>query len=175
MDHFERLGLPRRFSVDAAAIEREYLARSRAVHPDFHQLGTVGEQRASLELTAALNEANLTLRDPIRRAEYLLTLYGGPTGLQEKSLDQMFLMEMMDVREQLEAAKAQTDETALAALETNLSARNAVQIEHIAKLFERYEQLPVDHSDRPGLLVQVRRVLNAVKTVRSLLRDLSLD
>ena len=175
MDHFERLGLPRRFSVDADAIEREYLARSRTIHPDFHQLGTGGEQRASLELTAALNEANLTLRDPIRRTEYLLTLYGGPTGPQEKSLDQMFLMEMMDVREQFEEAKASKDTAALAALETDLTARNAAQLGQIAKLFERFEQLPDDHADRSGLLVQVRRVLNAVKTVRSLLRDLRLD
>src|SRR5262245_5530291 len=129
MDHFERLGLPRRFSVDMDAIEREYLARSRALHPDFHQLGTGGEQRASLELTAALNEANLTLRDPIRRAEYLLTLYGGPTGMQEKSLDQMFLMEMMDVREQLEEAKSSKNEEKLMALEADLTMRNAAQIE----------------------------------------------
>ncbi len=175
MDHFERLGLPRRFSVDADAIEREYLARSRALHPDFHQLGTGGEQRASLDLTAALNEANLTLRDPVRRAEYLLTLHGGPTGLQEKSLDQMFLMEMMDIREQLEVAKAATDEVAIAALEADLTARNAAQIGQIAKLFEQFEQLPEGHADRPGLLLQVRRVLNAVKTVRSLLRDLRVD
>lgn len=170
-DHFQRLGLPRRFSVDTDVLEREYLARSRAVHPDFHQLGTGGEQRASLELTAALNEANLTLRDPIRRAEYLLTLCGGPTGLQEKSLDQAFLMEMMDVRERLEEAKASKDEAALAALEAELTARNAVQLGQVAALFEQYEQ----YADRPELLVQVRRVLNAVKTVRSLLRDLRVD
>lgn len=175
MDHFERLGLPRRFSVDGDAIERAYLARSRALHPDFHQLGSGGERRASLELTAALNEANLTLRDPIRRAEYLLSLHGGPTGLQEKSLDQTFLMEMMDVREQLEVAQASKNEAALAALEADLTARSAAQIAQIATLFERYEQLPEDHVDRPGLFVQVRKVVNAVKTVRSLLRDMRVD
>jgi DnaJ-domain-containing protein 1 len=95
--------------------------------------------------------------------------------MQEKSLDQTFLMEMMDVREQLEGAQASKDEAALAALEAELTARNAAQIEQIAKLFERFEQLPEGHSERQGLLVQVRRVLNAVKTVRSLLRDLRLD
>ena len=34
--HFDRLGLPRRFALDGAAVERQYLARSRAVHPDYH-------------------------------------------------------------------------------------------------------------------------------------------
>ena len=32
--HFERLGLPLDFALDAAALERHYLERSRAVHPD---------------------------------------------------------------------------------------------------------------------------------------------
>ena len=32
--HFERLGLPRRFRLDPAELERNYLARSRTVHPD---------------------------------------------------------------------------------------------------------------------------------------------
>ena len=32
--HFERLGLPLDFALDVAALERHYLERSRAVHPD---------------------------------------------------------------------------------------------------------------------------------------------
>ena len=67
-NHFERLGLPRRFSLSTAEVEREYLARSRAVHPDFHRLGAAGEERATTELSARLNEAYATLRDPFRRA-----------------------------------------------------------------------------------------------------------
>jgi molecular chaperone HscB len=46
-NHFERLGLPRRFVLDEADLEREYLARSRATHPDFHQGGSSSEQLAS--------------------------------------------------------------------------------------------------------------------------------
>ena len=34
--HFDRLGLPRRFLVDPAELERAYLERSREVHPDYH-------------------------------------------------------------------------------------------------------------------------------------------
>src|SRR2546430_11551677 len=82
MDHFERLGLPRRFSLDAAAAERAYLARSRALHPDYHQLGSSAEQVASTALSAALNEAYATMKDPFKRAEDLLRLEGGLTGPQ---------------------------------------------------------------------------------------------
>ena len=33
-DYFELLGLPRRFAVDLAELERRYLELSREVHPD---------------------------------------------------------------------------------------------------------------------------------------------
>ena len=78
MDHFARLGIPRLFFVDLAELERQYLARSREVHPDYHQLGSSVEQRASLESSSALNEAYVILRDPFRRAEYLLQLERRP-------------------------------------------------------------------------------------------------
>jgi molecular chaperone HscB len=159
--HFERLGLPRRFSVDPAAVEREYLARSRQVHPDFHRLGPEAEQRASLELSAALNEAYLTLKDPFRRAEYLLGLLGGPTAQDEKNLDQVFLLEMMDLRERIEEAKS--TRTGLDELERDLIGRLA---DLVTQLGDRF-----DASER----VVVRRLLNAAKTLQSLLRDLRAD
>ncbi|OWK40501.1 Fe-S protein assembly co-chaperone HscB [Fimbriiglobus ruber] len=168
MDHFERLGLPRRFSVDLATVEREYLARSRHIHPDFHQLGSGAEQQASLELTAALNEAYTALRDPTRRAEYLVQLLGGPSSRDEKSLDQAFLMEMMDLRERMESARCE-NETAI--LETELTDREAVFLKQIADIFDRYEKLPEGDASKPALVTDVRRMLNALKTIRSLLRD----
>ena len=71
-DYFDRLGLPRRFVLVAGALERAYLARSRAIHPDFHLAGSSADLDASMELSAALNEAYNILRDPFARAEHLL-------------------------------------------------------------------------------------------------------
>src|SRR5436190_23396159 len=101
MDHFDRLGLPRRFSLDPAALEREYLIRSRAVHPDYHQLASSAEQAASVELSAAVNEAYSTLKDPFRRAEYLLKLAGGPSASELKDVPAEFLEEMLDLRTEI--------------------------------------------------------------------------
>lgn len=158
MDHFERLGLPRRFSVDAAAVEREYLSRSRDVHPDFHTLGSESERRSSLEATAALNEAYLTLKDPYRRADYLLGLLGGPSAREEKSLDQAFLMEMMEYRERQEEA---TSETERSALESELTSRLDGVLAGVAKEFDA----------AAPRLPWLRQQLNAAKTIASLLRD----
>ena len=174
-DHFERLGLSRRFPVDPAAVEREYLTRSREVHPDFHQLGSPDEQRASVELSAALNEAYLTLKDPVRRAEYLLSLHGGPTAQQVKDLDQAFLMDMLDLRERIEQARSAADWAGVAAIEGELAAMQADRVRQASGLFDRLDDLPQDHPDRPRLMTDIRHGLNAVKTIRTLLRDLRAD
>ncbi len=126
-------------------------------------------------MTAALNEAYLALKDPFRRAEYLLSLLGGPTAQQEKNLDQSFLADMLDLRERIEEAKASADRSAVAAIEADLSGLRAERMRQVAGLFDRLDELPEGHPDRAALLTEIRRGLNAVKTIQSLLRDLESD
>ncbi len=73
-NHFERLGLPRRFSIDLQILERNYLSQSRELHPDYFQLGAASEQHASTQLSSQTNEAYTTLRDPLKRGQHLLSL-----------------------------------------------------------------------------------------------------
>src|SRR5215213_7932505 len=110
-DHFDRLGLPRRFLLDAGELERAYLAHSRAVHPDFHLAGASSELDASLELSAAVNEAYNTLRDPFTRAEHLLALEGGPSASEHKQMPPAFLAEMLEAREEIEQARGKPAES----------------------------------------------------------------
>lgn len=158
-DYFDRLGLPRRFAVDPAELERAYLARSRAVHPDFHAGGASADAAASLELSAALNEAYTTLRDPLARAEHLLGLLGGPSAADEKGTEPVFLAEMMDYRERIETAspgEAGVIRAELADREAGLLAAAGASL-----------------GGGPTDLRAVRRSLNAVKTIRSLARTLA--
>jgi molecular chaperone HscB len=155
-DHFERLGLPRRFSLDPAALESAHLERSRAVHPDFHHTGSGGEQAASESLTAAVNEAYATLKDPFRRAEHLLALLGGPTAADVKDIPPAFLMEMMDLREEIERADAKGK----AKHEADAKERLEVIFTGLVPLFDR------------GELLAVRKELNAAKYLKGILRDL---
>jgi molecular chaperone HscB len=161
MDHFDRLGLPRRFSLDPAAIEREYLARSRALHPDYHRLGSSAEQAASTELSAGLNETYTTLKDPFRRAEYLLALAGGPTAGELKDVPPEFLEEMLDLR--MEIAGLTPDSPAAAAMEKQLADRRDALLARVGALLE---------GTAPTRLADARRLLNATKYVQNLVRDL---
>ncbi len=156
IDAFERLGLPRRFSIDPTVLEAAYLDRSRAVHPDFHHGGSGGEQAASETLTAAVNEAYTTLRDPFRRAEHLLALLGGPTATDVKDIPPAFLLEMMDLREEIERA----DAAGKARHEADAKSRLEAIFSGLVPLFDR------------GELVAIRKQLNAAKYLKGLLRDL---
>ena len=164
MDHFTRLGLPRRFSVDVVALEREYLARSRLVHPDFHAQDSADAN----EQSSALNSAYQTLSDPFKRAEYYLSLLGGPTARDEKGQDQAFLFEMMELRERLESLAGNDAE--LAKAEEELTERRNAVIDGVAKLFAKIEAVG---TATPAELLAIRKELNAAKTLASLIRGLT--
>jgi molecular chaperone HscB len=160
MTHFERLGLSQRFAIDPAALERNYLERSRAVHPDH-----TGNDPRSLESSAALNEAYSIVRDPGRLAEYLLVLADGPSPTQVSQPPAEFLEEMLDLRIQIEEAK--NDAAAKAEFERSLTARRT-------KLLEEAGQ-SLDSAELASKLTAIRQTLNAVKFLNGLLRDLNED
>ncbi len=166
--HFERLGLPRRFLLDEAEIERQYLARSRQIHPDFHQLGSTGEQNASLELSARLNEAYVVLKDSFKRAEYLMTLEGGPTPAEQKEMPPEFLEEMLELRMEIAELPDEPESPARSEMERKLKERRESMLKEIASDFDKLEA----GGNRNALLVSLRKRLNALKYVQNLLRDL---
>lgn len=170
-DHFELLGLPRRFALDPQALEQAYRLRSRAVHPDYHAQATQAERQASMELSAALNTAYTVLRDPFRRADYLLQLLGGPSAAEHKQMPPDFLAEMLECREQLEQARGQPQ--ALARLEADFHRRSQQLIEQLGQLFAELEQLAPDDPRQAEIRRRIRMVLNAGQYVRGLLRDLN--
>jgi molecular chaperone HscB len=172
MDHFERLGLPRRFSVDPAELERAYLARSRAFHPDYHLAGSGADLASSLDASAAANEAYATLKDPFARAEYLLSLGGGDAGPAAK-LPPAFLAEMLDVREAIDAARGKPAEAAR--MKADLAARLAVLAAGVAARFDGYEGLAPGDPAGDALRTQIRSLLDQARYVRRLADDLDAD
>jgi molecular chaperone HscB len=84
-DYFTFFGLPRRFALDRGKLEKQFYQFSRKLHPDLFARATPQEQQWSLEKSSLLNDAWRTLRDPLRRTEYLLGLEG--VRLEEQSRD----------------------------------------------------------------------------------------
>ena len=75
-NYFEFFSLPRKLNVDTAALEKAFYAQSRKLHPDRFASKPAAEQEAALEQASQLNDAYRTLKEPIARTEYLLSLEG---------------------------------------------------------------------------------------------------
>jgi molecular chaperone HscB len=176
-DFFTRLGLPRRFVLDAGEVERQYLARSRAVHPDYHTAGSSADLAASLDVSAALNEAYTTLRDPFTRAEYLLMLEGGPSAGEHKQMAPAFLAEMLEARERLEEVRSASSPCSAGVVELaeEFGTRYDGLLAEAGKGFAELESLPPDDPRRAAVRTGIRANLNAAKYVRGLIRDLNAE
>jgi molecular chaperone HscB len=113
MNHFEVFGLAPALELDVKALEQRLRDLSLEVHPDRFAHADAKTRLAALEKTTALNDAFKVLKDPVRRAFYVLKLKGvdlenESTAAQTK-MPMAFLEEVMERREQLEALKARKD------------------------------------------------------------------
>ena len=75
-DYFSFFILPRKLVLDAAALEKQFYAFSRKLHPDRFAGRPAQEQELALAQSSLLNDAYRTLKDPVARTEYLLKLEG---------------------------------------------------------------------------------------------------
>jgi molecular chaperone HscB len=76
VDYFAFFALPRKLNIDLAQLEKDFYQFSRRLHPDISVRGDEREREWSLEQSSKLNDAYRTLKDPIKRTEYLLRLEG---------------------------------------------------------------------------------------------------
>src|SRR5688572_18194668 len=105
-NHFELFGLAPAFALDLERLDAAYRDIQAKVHPDrFAQAGDA-ERRASMQMTTQVNEAYRTLKSPVLRAKYLLGLHGVDVDFETNTaMPPEFLVEQMELREQLEEAK----------------------------------------------------------------------
>ncbi len=109
-DYFSVFGLAPHLNIDLAALELQFHRLSRKLHPDRFARASGDEKQWSLADTALLNDAYRTLKDPLRRTEYLLKLNGAEIGEEHSGKDRRdpsrvpadLLEEVFDLNMQLE-------------------------------------------------------------------------
>ena len=136
-NHFELFGLPERFRFDGEALERAYHALQSEVHPD--RFAAEGEmaRRVALQSSARVNEAYRALKDPVDRAQYLLSLRGVDAPAEtDSALPLDFLERQLERREAAADAQAARDAPALETLLANLRADCAAREGELAALLD---------------------------------------
>ena len=88
------------FQPDLKQLRSEFLALQSKSHPD---VATPGNKRHAEALSMRINEAYNTLANPLKRAQYLLSLQGIDVEDDSAKLsDSELLMEVMEVRERVD-------------------------------------------------------------------------
>ena len=115
-NHYELFGLQPRFKLDLSELEQAYRSLQSRVHPDKFVHAGDAERRASMQSATQVNEAYRTLKSPLARARYLLTLHHIDVKSETNTaMAPEFLQEQMQWREAVEDAAARPAElTALA-------------------------------------------------------------
>lgn len=123
MDYFTLFGLPPRYQLDGNQLTTRYQELQRQFHPDRFANQPERERLASLQQAATINDGYQTLKHPLKRAEYMLSLQGFDLGNEQHTMrDTAFLMEQLELREELDAIEQQPDaETQLAAFSRRLA------------------------------------------------------
>lgn len=169
-DYFAAFALPRRLTIDLADLEQRYYRLSRELHPDlFHDRPPV-ERAASLRMTALVNRAYRTLKDPVERALYWLELHGESLGRDNERVPPTLAARVFEVQEQLEelraahrAGSADAETKAVATVRDELRSDLDGCEARLARNFER--------ADGAEALAETKKILSELHYVRTLLRD----
>jgi molecular chaperone HscB len=136
-NHFDLLGVPLAYAVDAARLERGYRELQSQVHPDRFASAPEAERRVAMQWATRANEAYRTLRDPVGRARYLLQLKGYDTGEETNTaMPADFLMQQMEWRESVAEARAARDRERLAELRAELAEAREEMLEMLARAID---------------------------------------
>jgi len=121
-NHFELFGLSPAFALDKELLEKAYRDIQSQVHPDRFARSGDAERRASLQWTTRVNEAYRTLRNPVQRAKHVLELHGVDVAFETNTqMPTDFLLQQLDLREELDRAQAKKDPRLLDELRIRLS------------------------------------------------------
>ncbi|MFL5321042.1 MAG: Fe-S protein assembly co-chaperone HscB [Myxococcaceae bacterium] len=160
--HFDVFGLPRSYTVDGPALEKQYRELSLKLHPDRFAKADAKERRISLEQTSALNDAYKTLRDPVRRAFYLLKLHGLDLDREDagaqKNMPMEFLEEVMELREELDQAKKKKDVEKAQSMAGGVEKKRKGALEIAVSALQKLEQNGADKAALQTASFELARV-----------------
>lgn len=149
-DHFEVLGLPRAYHLDAEDLERRYLALQKETHPDRFAKALPRERMEAVVRNTELNDAYKVLKHDVKRAEYLLKLEGVDIGEEKPQsttgstkqlvVDPKLLMEIMELREELAEARGDGNDGKVAELTKDVVGRRAAAMKAVDEGFAAFER-----------------------------------
>lgn len=190
-NYFEVFGLSRKLNIDLKQMEKDFYRLSRKLHPDIYARASAEEQEWSLTNTSLLNDAYRTLKDPIKRTEYLLRLEGvkleeenrqdgktNPSKVPPELLEEVFELNMQ-LEEMRMNRKMGEDDPQLAAdlqkAKKQFEDQLAQSDENLQKLWAEWDAAIEQNDDSPkeSLKEKMAAALDRRRYIRNLVRDVN--
>jgi molecular chaperone HscB len=198
VDYFTFFGFARKLNLDPAELEKEFYALSRRLHPDVFGQADERERVWSLEQSSMLNDAYRTLKDAIKRTEYLLRLEGIELEEQSKQATEKarasgelkkqvvppdLLEEVFELNMHLEELRMQKkmgeDDPALleeiGKAKLSLEEKHDALVDELKTEWNKWDKASEDETeaDRRTILDKMVDILNRRNYIRNLLRDVN--
>jgi len=196
VDYFSFFALPRKLNLDTASLEQDFYLLSRKLHPDLYARAQNREQEWSLEQSSLLNDAYRTLKDPIKRTQYLLQLEGVEFEEQSKTATEKarqtgdlkkqvvppdLLEEVFELNMQLEELRAnkkmgEDDPNLVRDLEshkTQLEAKYEALLGELRGYWNEWDKVESEGPAREKVRDKMVDLLNRRNYIRNLVRDVN--
>lgn len=168
-DYYALLGLGRKLNLATDDLQRRFYELSRQLHPDRFMRKPERERQYSLDASSILNDAYRALKDPVKRAQYVLSQEGFDVGEQRsKDVPAELLEEVFELNMALEEMRG-GDDSARPQLETaekNFTNMLSDVDQQLETLFEKYDQ-----AQSRDTLTEIRGALNRRKYIQNLVDE----
>ena len=109
-NYFELFGIEPTFDIDREQLQSRQRHLQSSYHPDRHVNASERDKRLSIQMASWINQAHEVLKDPVKRARYLLEINGADIPDDSATTaDAAFLMEQLELREQVESCRERED------------------------------------------------------------------
>lgn len=140
MNYFELYEIPVTININKDVVKKKYYQLSKEFHPDFYITESDEKQAEILELSTVNTNAYNTLKDEKKLIKYILELYSLIEESGEK-LPQEFLMEMMNLNEQLMELEFDFDENVITKVKKELDEKQAELVKLVTPFSEDLSML----------------------------------
>jgi molecular chaperone HscB len=184
-DYFALFGMPRKLWIEMNALEQKFLQLSWKLHPDNFVNATEQERELSLKRSSELNDAYRTLRDPIARVEYLLSIENmRKEGEHKQQAPPELLEEVFELNESLdelrEAKSAGGDlsnlKQRLQSAEKNFGEKLGEvdgELQSAAREWDSVVDANADGAVRKKLITRMNEILNRRSYIRNLVTNVA--
>jgi molecular chaperone HscB len=168
-DFFSLFDISSNFKINTKLLDQNYRALQAQVHPDKFSHLSETERRVSMQWATRVNEAYQTLRNPLNRARYLLSLHGVDT-LEETNtaMPVEFLMQQMEWREALAEAKLKQNTTEVEKIEQLVQKQRQILEQELARQLDNVH----DYNAASGIVRKLKFIEKLAEEIDSAFDEL---